>query len=86
MYIEYDFNQHLITKTKNSITIYEYEIQSVVHSYGFLRIPTFYELPLHLSLLFIIPTTLFVSFISLVFASVDRHIALTFPFGYRGLK
>ena len=35
---------------------------------------------------FLTPITLFVSYISLVFASVDRYVALTFPFKYRQIN
>ena len=73
-----------ISKDKNNITTYKYET---------LRVKFYPELYadssdlwlqiLQFALQFVAPTTLFVSFISLVFASIDRFVALTFPFKYK---
>ena len=37
-------------------------------------------------MLYITPVTLLVSFVSLLFASIDRYVALTFPFKYKQLN
>ena len=87
MYIveQYDSTSN-VTKYKNNLTIYEYRIQSVLINDKLFYLTMPYELSLHFTLLYIIPITLFVSFISLVFSSIDRYVALTFPFKYKQIN
>ena len=83
----YDFiTNSVVTKDANNITIYKYEIPEVSLVLNTtLNKNVFYDV-LYFALDYVAPITLLVSFISLMFASIDRYVALTFPFRYKQIN
>ena len=80
----YVLNKVESTKDKNNITTFKVQLDYVTLNTRF-----FYDcLPKFFLgiLVYITPITLLVSFISLLFASIDRYVALTFPFNYKQLN
>ena len=71
-------------KEKNNVTTFKYQLGHVYLSGDFLDYYLYKSFLV--ILLYITPITLFVSFISLLFASIDRYVALTFPFKYKQLN
>ena len=82
---EYD-PKPTVNKNKINITIWEFQIKWLTLSYEFDHHSNIIESTLFYFVVFIEPITLFVSFISLLFASIDRYVALRFPFKYRGMN
>ena len=69
-------------KEVNNITTFKYQLDHVRLYTDFSGYSEYF----FVCLLYITPITLFVSFISLLFASIDRYVALTFPFRYKQLN
>ena len=77
----------IVTKEKNNITNYTYEIQEIALTTNFYsEIYNWFSTKINFVVYYVTPITLFVSFVSLVFASIDRYIALRFPFRYRQIN
>ena len=70
------------TKEENNKTTYVYHLDYVE---VFRRQGPFCNFSMYLAQ-YLAPITLFVSFISLVFAAADRYVALTFPFRYKQIN
>ena len=82
------FKLKSIEITQNNVTTYSYELKKAEFFIGSLKSNDgmlFWKF-LYYVLSYVTPITLFVSFISLVFASIDRYIALTFPFKYKKIN
>ena len=71
-----------VTKEENNKTTYVYHLDYVE---VFRRQGPFCNFSMYLAQ-YLAPITLFVSFISLVFAAADRYVALTFPFRYKQMN
>ena len=67
---------------KNGIKYYNYILDNEILPLNISNDKLF-DTILLFTLEYVTPTTLYVSFISLLFSSVDRYIALTFPFRYK---
>ena len=77
----------IIKYSKCGRTSYKFQIQNIELSHDFFwNDLNGFETPLYYILDCLTPITLYVSFVSLVFASADRFIALTFPFKYRKIN
>ena len=70
------------TMEEFDITVNKYQLEHVKLSKYF----SGYNKFISVILLFITPSTLFVSFFSLLFASIDRYVALTFPFKHKQIN
>ena len=83
-YIQQSLNSVIPTKIvdRNNITTYKYEID-LVSSF---RKQLFLSQPALYYMLIFSPITLFVSFISLVFAAGDRYLAIAFPLKYKQIN
>ena len=71
-----------VNKDENNITTFSYELDYVKLSRR-LFYDNYYTMMI---LIYITPVTLLVSFLSLLCASIDRYIALTFPFKYKQIN
>ena len=69
-----------------NITFYSYELQKLTLFLKFYENYKTLDLILKFILEYATPTTLYVSFVSLLFSSVDRYFALTFPFKYKQIN
>ena len=70
------------TNDKNNKTTFKYQLDNVkLYTRFFLDFKSFNAIMLYLT-----PITLLVSFISLLFSSIDRYVALTFPLKYKQLN
>ena len=73
----------IIHKTFKNFSIYEYQLNDVHY---FSRKPPNISLVtwiIKYIVILLVPITLLVSFVTLVFAAIDRYCALTFPFKYK---
>ena len=77
-----------VTIDKNNFTTYRHEIQEAIfYLDDFNKDDRKWFLTfIYYVLQYVTPITLFVSFISLVFASIDRFVALAFPFRYKQIN
>ena len=71
-----------VYKDENNITNFKYELDYVELSI----MSVFNTVIIMYVLVLLTPVTLLVSFISLLFSSIDRYVALTFPFKYKQIN
>ena len=80
-------NKIKVNTAENNITTFKYQLEHVklmtLSIYKYISLFNNYVMYV---LLFLTPVTILVSFISLLFASIDRYVALTFPFKYKQLN
>ena len=79
--IEY-YKHPEVYKDENNITSFKYELDYVELSIDFFLENKY----INFFLFVLTPVTLLVSFISLLFSSIDRYVALTFPFKYKQIN